>query len=120
MKVYFYHTQDLNMIHKKWKEGRFPGHFLYGATHLPEEGVEVVLHKYKSISSRFRLMCYVAWSVLTCREHFDAIYATHWDGLELIIFLRALHLGTDYFPKGFTPLSPSHHHLASSANHGGG
>lgn len=92
MKVYFYHTQDLNMIHKKWKEGRFPGHFLYGATHLPEEGVEVVLHKYKSISSRFRLMCYVAWSVLTCREHFDAIYATHWDGLELIIFLRALHL----------------------------
>ena len=92
MKVYFYHTQDLNMIHKKWKEGRFPGHFLYGATHLPDEGIEVVLHKYKSISSRFRLMCYVAWSVLTCREHFDAIYATHWDGLELIIFLRALHL----------------------------
>jgi glycosyltransferase involved in cell wall biosynthesis len=80
------------MIHKKWKEGRFPGHFLYGATHLPDEGIEVVLHKYKSISSRFRLMCYVAWSVLTCREHFDAIYATHWDGLELIIFLRALHL----------------------------
>lgn len=91
MKVYFYHTQDLNMIHKKWKEGRFPGHFLYGATHLPDEGVEVVLHKYKSISNRFRLMWYVTWSVLTCREHFDAIYATHWDGLELIIFLRALH-----------------------------
>lgn len=92
MKVYFYHTQDLNMIHKKWKEGRFPGHFLYGATHLPEEGIEVVLHKYKSIPSRCRLMWYVAWSILTCREHFDAIYATHWDGLELIIFLRALHL----------------------------
>ena len=92
MKVYFYHTQDLNMIHKKWKEGRFPGHFLYGATHLPDEGIEVVLHKYKSASSRLRLMWYVAWSILTCREHFDAIYATHWDGLELIIFLRALHL----------------------------
>jgi len=92
MKVYFYHTQDLNMIHKKWKEGRFPGHFLYGATHLPDEGIEVVLHKYKSASSRLRLMWYVAWSILTCREHFDAIYATHWDGLELMIFLRALHL----------------------------
>ena len=92
MKVYFYHTQDLNMIQKKWKEGRFPGHFLYGATHLPKEGVDVVMHKHKTIESRFKLMMYVAWSVLTCREHFDAIYATHWDGLELIIFLRALHL----------------------------
>ena len=92
MKVYFYHTQDLNMIQKKWKEGRFPGHFLYGATHLPKEGVDVVMHKHKAIESRFKLMMYVAWSVLTCREHFDAIYATHWDGLELIIFLRALHL----------------------------
>ena len=92
MKVYFYHTQDLNMIQKKWKEGRFPGHFLYGATHLPKEGVDVVMHKYKAAGSRFKLMIYVAWSVLTCREHFDAIYATHWDGLELIIFMRALHL----------------------------
>ena len=92
MKVYFYHTQDLNMIQKKWKEGRFPGHFLYGATHLPKEGVDVVMHKHKAIESRFKLMMYVAWSVLTCREHFDAIYATHWDGLELIIFMRALHL----------------------------
>ena len=92
MKVYFYHTQDLNMIQKKWKEGRFPGHFLYGATHLPKEGVDVVMHKHKVIESRFKLMLYVAWSVLTCREHFDAIYATHFNGLELIIFMRALHL----------------------------
>ena len=92
MKVYFYHTQDLNMIHKRWKEGRIPGHFLYGATHLPNEGVDVVLHKYKPIASRFRLMWYVTWSILTCREHFDAIYATHFNGLELLIFLRALHL----------------------------
>ena len=92
MKVYFYHTQDLNMIQKKWKEGRFPGHFLYGATHLPKEGVDVVMHKHKVIESRFKLMLYVAWSIMTCREHFDAIYATHFNGLELIIFLRALHL----------------------------
>jgi len=92
LKVYFYHTQDLNMIHKRWKEGRIPGHFLYGATHLPNEGVDVVLHKYKPITSRLRLMWYVTWSILTCREHFDAIYATHFNGLELLIFLRALHL----------------------------
>ena len=33
-----------------------------------------------------------AWQVLTCREHFDAIYATHYRGLELIVLLRALGL----------------------------
>lgn len=92
MKVYFYHTQDLNMIHKKWKEGRFPGHFLYGATHLPNKGVDVVLHKYKKFENRFKLMLYVTLRIFTCREHFDAIYATHTTGLELIVFLRALHL----------------------------
>ena len=92
MKVYFYHTQDLNMIQKRWKEGHFPAHYLYGATHLPKYGVDVVMHKHKAISNRFQLMLYVTWRVFTCREHFDAIYATHFNGLELIIFLRALHL----------------------------
>ena len=61
MKVYFYHTQDLQRIDKEWKAGQFPGHFLYGATHLGRHGIDVVM-------------------------------PTHWDGLELIIFLRALHL----------------------------
>ena len=92
MKVYFYHTQDLQRIDKEWKAGQFPGHFLYGATHLERHGIDVVMHKHKNIQSRAHLMIYVAWRVLTCRQHIDAIYATHWDGLELIIFLRALHL----------------------------
>lgn len=92
MKVYFYHTQDLQRIDKEWRAGQFPGHFLYGATHLGRHGIDVVMHKHKNIQSRAHLMIYVAWRVLTCRQHIDAIYATHWDGLELIIFLRALHL----------------------------
>lgn len=92
MKVYFYHTQDLQRIDKSWKAGQFPGHFLYGATHLERHGIDVVMHKHKNIQSRAHLMLYVAWRVFTCRQHIDAIYATHWDGLELIIFLRALHL----------------------------
>ncbi len=92
MKVYFYHTQDLQRIDKEWRAGQFPGHFLYGATHIGRHGIDVVMHKHKNIQSRAHLMIYVAWRVLTCRQHIDAIYATHWDGLELIIFLRALHL----------------------------
>lgn len=92
MKVYFYHTQDLNQIYSKWQEGKFPGHFLYGATHLPKYGVDVVMHRHKDIANRVQLAVYVAWRIMTCREHFDAIYATRFNGLELIIFLRALHL----------------------------
>ncbi len=92
MKVYFYHTQDLNLIQKRWKEGHFPGHFLYGTTHFQKYGVDVVMHKYKDISNKFQLMLYVALRVFCCREHFDAIYATSSCGLEFVIFLRALHL----------------------------
>lgn len=111
MKVYFYHTQDLNMIQKKWKEGHFPAHFLYGATHLPKYGVDVVMHKHKAITGRFQLMLYVTWRVLTCREHIDAIYATHFNGLELLIFLRALHL----YPK---PIIIWHHQPIVKADSG--
>lgn len=92
MKVYFYHTQDPNVIHKRWKEGHFPAHFLYGATNLSKYGVDVVMHKHKAAESHFQQMLYVAWRVLTCKEHFDAIYATDISGMELVIFLRALHL----------------------------
>mgnify|MGYP002621703214 CR=1 FL=1 len=92
MKVYFYHTQDLNHIYKAWNEGHFPGHFLYGATHLPNYGVDVVMHKHKNITNRVQRSLYIAWRLFTCREHFDAIYATRFNGLEIPIFLRALHL----------------------------
>lgn len=92
MKVYFYHTQDLNTIHKRWKEGHFPAHFLYGATHLPKYGVDVIMHKHKVINNHFQRMLYVTWRVLTCREHFDAVYAADVSGMELILFMRALHI----------------------------
>lgn len=92
MKVYFYHTQDIQRIVREWAEGRFPGHFLYGATRLGDSGIDVVYHKHWPTSRRWLMMVYVAWSVLTCRERFDAIYATHYKGLEIIIFLRALGL----------------------------
>ncbi len=42
MKVYFYHTQDIQRIMREWGEGRFPGHYLYGATQLGDHGIDVV------------------------------------------------------------------------------
>ena len=74
-------------------EGEFPSHFLYGACHLADNGVDVVYHRSpKHELSRLKTALYTAWRVLTCRERFDAIYATHYKGLELVVLLRALGL----------------------------
>lgn len=37
-------------------------------------------------------MLHNTWKILTCRQHFDAIYATHYRGIEPIVMLRALGL----------------------------
>ena len=92
MKVYFYHTQDIQYILKQIKQDAFPPHFLYGATKFEGHNVQVVWHKSKLGLSRFRMILRTTWHILTCSEHFDAVYATHYQGLELIVFLRALKL----------------------------
>lgn len=93
MKVYFYHTQNIQYCLDRMRCGEFPAHFLYGACHLKDFGIDVVWHRSpRRQMSRLRTALYTAWRVLTCREHFDAIYAVHYKGLELVILLRALHL----------------------------
>ena len=93
MKVYFYHTQNIQYCLGRMAKGEFPSHFLYGACHLKDNGIDVVYHRSpKRELSRLRTALYTAWRVLTCREHIDAVYATHYKGLELLILLRALHL----------------------------
>ena len=93
MKVYFYHTQNIQYCLRRMAEGEFPSHFLYGACHLADNGIDVVYHRSpKHELSRLKTALYTAWRVLTCREHFDALYATHYKGLELVVLLRALGL----------------------------
>ena len=91
MKVYFYHTQNIQYCLSRMQQGEFPSHFLYGACHLSGSGIDVVYHRSPSKEmSRLKTALYTAWRVLTCREHIDAVYATHYKGLELLILLRAL------------------------------
>lgn len=93
MKVYFYHTQNIQYCLRRMAEGEFPSHFLYGACHLADNGIDVVYHRSpKHELSRQKTALYTAWRVLTCRERFDALYATHYKGLELVVLLRALGL----------------------------
>lgn len=90
--VYFYHTQDLTRIYPEWKRGVFPGHLMYGATHLHKHGFDVIMHNRKSCSSHWRLMLLTTWTILTCGKKFDLLYATSFRGLEFIVLLRALGL----------------------------
>ena len=91
MKVYFYHTQNIQYCLSRMQQGEFPSHFLYGACHLSSSGIDVVYHRSPSKEmSRLKTALYTAWRVLTRREHIDAVYATHYKGLELLILLRAI------------------------------
>ena len=102
MRVYYYHTVDVGTMYKGWKEGIFPGHLLYGATHLPCHGIDVMFHQPIRPRQRWKLTLHTAWKILTCRKKYDILYATTFRGLEIIIFLRAMHL----FPH---PIAVWHH-----------
>lgn len=92
MKIFFYHTEDSHFIYAGWERGAFPGHFLYGATHLRDHGIEMVMRRHRDFPSRLRMMGDTARQVLACPEPFDAIFATRYEGLEIIIMMRALGL----------------------------
>ncbi len=90
MKVYFYHTRLTTESYIEWKQGLFPGHILYGQPELEKYGMQFVMHPYRHFPSRLRLMLYVLCAVMSHRREFDAIYATSFRGLELVVFLHAL------------------------------
>lgn len=92
MTVYFYHTQDTERIVREWQQGIFPSHFLYGALQLQKHGIGVVWHHQQHTYQRLRDMLVATWKVLTCRQHYDVLYATHTLGIEPIILLHALGL----------------------------
>ena len=92
MRVFFYHTEDARWMYDQWRQGAFPGHTLYGATHFADHGISTVICRHCKSENRLVRMLHTAWQVLTCRQHIDAIFATHYQGMELIILLRALHI----------------------------
>ena len=91
-RVYFYHTQDTMRIVREWKEGKFPGHFLYGALQLEQYGFDIIWHDQIHIYKRVQDTLKATWKILTCRKHYDVLYATHTRGIEPIILLHAMGL----------------------------
>jgi glycosyltransferase involved in cell wall biosynthesis len=77
-----------------WKKSLFPGHLLYGLTHLHNYGITPIYHTipFNPYAGRLRLALYNLKVILFAQQPFDAIYAVTHNGLELLIFLRALRL----------------------------
>lgn len=102
MRIYFYHTQNIQLIRERLSKGTIASHLLYGAHRLPSKGIGVLWHKSMMHPSRLRQMIYNTYHILRSVRHFDVLYATHYRGIEPVIFLRALHL----FPR---PIVIWHH-----------
>lgn len=92
MRIYFYHTQNIQYILSEHEKGHFPGHMLYGATYLEKMGFDIVWHQFIPGASRLKRMLTTSWRILKLGRSIDAVYATHYTGIEPIIFLRALRI----------------------------
>lgn len=108
MTVYYYHTIPASACYEKWQKGLFPGHLLYGATHLPEEGIRVIFHRPVITAHRWVLSLHTAWTLWHRQKTYDVVYATTFRGLELIVFFRAIGV----FPH---PIVCWHHQPAVTA-----
>lgn len=94
MRVYYYHMVSVKSYYEDWMKGEFPGHLLYGLTHLPQYGIECIYHTFpfNPYLHKWKLMFYNLRKILFCTQSYDAVYAVTHTGLELLIFLRALGL----------------------------
>ena len=92
MNVFFYDVVPLENLYKDWKNNLFPGHLLYGLTHLNKYGINCIFKKipFNPYKYRLRLSLYVLIHYCSIRRGIDAIYGVTFRGLEVIIFLRAL------------------------------
>ena len=70
-------------------EGQFPSHFLYGAARLGGHGIGVVWHRSKIGLPKWRAMLRNTRLALFPPEPYDILYATHHQGIEPLVFLRA-------------------------------
>lgn len=92
MRVYYYHSFNPHWAYAQWQAGKLPAHLLYGACHLKDEGIDVIFHHIGPVHHRLSLSLDTAWKLIYHYHDYDAVYATTFRGLELIVFLRALGL----------------------------
>lgn len=98
MKVLFINNYGMDKAWKEWSNGEYPGHHLWGITHLQKYGVdvEILLHrKYvilNKIGLRFKLGNYLDQQarILLKRSHYDLVYSGCGDNTFFLALLRYL------------------------------
>lgn len=92
LSVYFYHNRPIQKAYDEWKEGKHPGHILYGVTEFPKYDIKPIFHIFRKGKNRLVQALVNAKEVFGKSRRCDMLYATHSLGLELILVLKALRL----------------------------
>ena len=94
MNIFFYDVIPVEKLYREWGHNNFPGHLLYGLTHLGKYGIHCILKNipFNPYKYRLRLSLYILIRYFGIRKKVDAIYGVTFRGLEIIIFLHALGL----------------------------
>jgi len=106
MKVLFLNNYDMRDGFEKWREGVYPGHHLWGATHLNEFGVSVEIlpfERFSKVNNYWRVQRLLGLSQLSMRGldqqlralfrgGYDVVYSGCQNHTFLLARLRALGL----------------------------
>ena len=92
MNIFFYDVIPLEQRYKEWENQNFPGHLLYGLTHLNKYGIHCIFKNipFNPYKYRIRLSMYNLIRYIGIRKKINAIYGITFRGLEILIFLHAL------------------------------
>jgi glycosyltransferase involved in cell wall biosynthesis len=101
MKILFYQLDSKHEKLESWKRGVYFGHPLFGATHFPQHGIEVVMTKnpYDAFYLKIKKIIKVdprklfhSLGLLFTARKYDMVYAPYPAGLGLLLFFRGIGL----------------------------
>lgn len=92
MKIFLQAPNDGQYAYTGWQKGLFPGHFLYGATHFRDLGIDMVMRQHREYKSSLTRALDGARQIMFGKEPYDVVFATYHSGLAIPVMLRALGL----------------------------
>ncbi|MBW4469056.1 MAG: glycosyltransferase [Stenomitos rutilans HA7619-LM2] len=100
MKALFMNNYPMDQAWESWQNGEYPGHHLWGATHLAKHGIEVEIVPYQTLKLLNKIGCKLGLGdhldqqlrVLFHRADFDVVYSACQTTTFLLSVLRSLRL----------------------------
>lgn len=101
MKILFYQLDSKYKNMESYKVGKYFGHPLFGATHFPKYGIDVVMWQDKHVAffekfrNRFKFDLRLVWhsiELLFTARKYDVLYGPYPKGLGLIMAFRSIGL----------------------------